>query len=439
MTAPPSRTRAWTNGSVYSPTDPFATAILISGPTVAWVGSDDAARAMAGPDATPGDLRAAVVTPAFVGHHRVPPLERDTSGVDDRGEDTGGAAAQGSDGRNGADGATGAGGPARPASEGAPALPAAEGIPDPHALPRACQGYGAVELVSCDLRALDQAAARVTADGARPLPILVRAASSQEDLDPSTLPSSSLGFDAAAQDDTDSLRAAAREHLVACTRAGLQAVLVLPSCPGPVESPGEMAASEAASSAGARVDALLDAAAEAQESTGQRAFRARGHRLVGVGALDDVQCERLATLGLAVSCHAGVAPLRELSRAGVPVTLMTDAANPWSAVKAALEAPHERLRTSARAAVLALTRGAWRVQPGETPLAGQLAPGSEATLAVWDAESVMVQQAQGTGSSWSTDPRARTPVLPALDDARLPRCEATVVAGALVSGDEPRP
>ena len=121
------------------------------------------------------------------------------------------------------------------------------------------------------------------------------------------------------------------------------------------------------------------------------------------------------------------------------MTLLTDAANPWSAVKSALEAPHERLRTSARAAFLALTRGAWRVQPGAAPLAGQLAPGSEATLAVWDAESVMVQQAQGTGSSWSTDPRARTPVLPALDDARLPRCEATVVAGTLVSGDEPRP
>ncbi|HBH56110.1 MAG TPA: hypothetical protein DDY46_05760, partial [Kocuria sp.] len=63
----------------------------------------------------------------------------------------------------------------------------------------------------------------------------------------------------------------------------------------------------------------------------------------------------------------------------------------------------------------------------------------EAMLAVWDAESVVVQQAQGTGASWSTDPRARTPVLPALDDSRLPRCEATVVAGELVSGQSPRP
>lgn len=58
---------------------------------------------------------------------------------------------------------------------------------------------------------------------------------------------------------------------------------------------------------------------------------------------------------------------------------------------------------------------------------------------MWDAESVMVQQAQGTGASWSTDPRARTPVLPSLDDSRLPLCEATMVAGTLVSGEEPRP
>ena len=72
MRAAQPSTRVWTNGSVYSPADPFATAILTEGPTVAWVGSDDAARAMAGPGAEVGDLRAAVVTPAFVAHCRVP-------------------------------------------------------------------------------------------------------------------------------------------------------------------------------------------------------------------------------------------------------------------------------------------------------------------------------------------------------------------------------
>jgi len=376
---------------VYSPADPFATAILTEGPTVAWVGSDDAARAMAGPGAEVGDLRAAVVTPAFVAHCRVP-------------------------------------------DPGAPAA----------SLPGTAQGYGAVELLGADLEALADAAARVRADGARALPVLVRAATGDADIDPSALPSPALGLELPGGHHGAELAAAVRGHLQACTRAGIQAVLVL----GSDASGGQGAAASQqltgevtgpAEDASGVVDTVLDAVAEAAERVGERAFRARGHRLVGVGALREEQCERLATLGLTLSCHAGAAPLRDLSRAGVPVTLISAQDNPWRTVKAALEAPHERLRTSARAAFLAMTRGAWRAHPGSAPLAGQLAPGAEATLAVWDAESVMVQQAQGTGASWSTDPRARTPVLPALDDSRLPRCEATVVAGELVSGQSPRP
>ena len=422
MTAAQQHTRVWLNGSVYSPADPFATALLVTGSTLAWVGSDDAARSVAGPQAVPGDLRAAVVTPAFVAHHRVTGASRDTG-----------------------------------------SLPCTE------------QGYGAVELLGADAEALAAAAEQVAADGAHALPVLVRPVTGEADVAASELPSPALGFDAAAYTDPAALRDAARRHLVACTRAGIQAVLVLPGHPSGVHSsggsstagggaasgaattvgagsagsspasdtPGDGAAASSCDQAGTAPDAvtnaLLEAARGAREETGERAFRARGHRLVGVGPLDDEQCRRLAELNLTVSCRAGAAPLRELSRAGVPVTLMTDASNPWSAVKDALEAPEERLRTSARAAFLALTRGAWRAHPGGSALAGQLVPGAEATLAVWDAESVMVQQAQGTGASWSTDPRARTPVLPALDDARLPRCEATLVAGELVAGTEPRP
>lgn len=398
--------RVWVNGSVYSPADPFATAVLLDGATVAWVGSDDAARAMAGADVTPGDLRAAVVTPAFVAHHRV-------------------------------DGS--------------------------RQLPRAEHGYGAVELLSSDPDALDAATREVRADGLHALPVLVRRARDTEQLDPPALPSPTLGFDAAPFGDPAALADAAREHLVACARAGLQAVLVLPpsedgssdeggpsgdgssgegstgDVPCENRSAGTAGQDAASSSEDPRVDALLDAADAATQELGGRAFHARGHRIVGVERLSEAQCERLAGLAITVSCEPGRAPLRDLSRAGVPVTLMTDDPNPWTAVKAALEAPDEHLRTSARAAFLALTRGVWRAHRGGTPLAGQLAPGAEATLAVWDAESVMVQQAQGTGASWSTDPRARTPVLPALDDSRLPRCEATVVAGTLVSGVEPRP
>ncbi|RKQ36324.1 amidohydrolase family protein [Kocuria tytonis] len=392
-------TRVWVNGSVYSPADPFATAVLLAGATVAWLGSDDAARAMAGPGVTPGDLRAAVVTPAFVAHHRVPdrlPVDADAAGPGDD----------------------------------------ADAAPAP---PRTSQGYGAVELLGSDPEALAAATERVLADGAHALPVLIRAATQEQELDASDLPSPALGLDAGTLPALPALRESAREHLVACTRAALQAVLVLPLTEGDPHGAMPDGAGAAASSGDDRLDALLEAAEAAQEHVGERAFRARNHRIVGVGGASEEQCRRMAALSLTASCIPGRAPLRDLSRAGVPVTLMTEDPEPWAAVKAALEAPHERLRTSARAAFLGLTRGAWRARPGAQPLAGQLVPGAEATLTVWDAESVMVQQAQGTGASWSTDPRARTPVLPALDDARLPRCEATVVAGRLVAGTEPRP
>ncbi|NYI68400.1 amidohydrolase family protein [Spelaeicoccus albus] len=52
-------------GDVYSPADPFATAMLIDGDSVAWVGSDEAARAV-GDSAEVVELDGALVTPAFV-------------------------------------------------------------------------------------------------------------------------------------------------------------------------------------------------------------------------------------------------------------------------------------------------------------------------------------------------------------------------------------
>ena len=62
-------------GSVYSPADPFATAVLVERGVVAWVGSDEAAASMARVGASGGggvgvvDLAGALVTPAFVDAH----------------------------------------------------------------------------------------------------------------------------------------------------------------------------------------------------------------------------------------------------------------------------------------------------------------------------------------------------------------------------------
>ncbi|MDP9397919.1 MAG: amidohydrolase family protein, partial [Actinomycetota bacterium] len=56
-------------GSVYSPADPFATAMLVEDETVAWLGAEGAAAAHAdGADAVV-ELDGALVTPAFVDAH----------------------------------------------------------------------------------------------------------------------------------------------------------------------------------------------------------------------------------------------------------------------------------------------------------------------------------------------------------------------------------
>src|SRR4051812_49564292 len=56
-------------GAVYSPDDPFATALMVDGDTVAWTGSDEAATAQAASADAVVDLQGALVTPAFVDAH----------------------------------------------------------------------------------------------------------------------------------------------------------------------------------------------------------------------------------------------------------------------------------------------------------------------------------------------------------------------------------
>ena len=60
-------TTLYRRGRVRSPADPFATALLVDGDTVAWVGSEGAADAL-GADVTV-DLDDAWVAPAFVDAH----------------------------------------------------------------------------------------------------------------------------------------------------------------------------------------------------------------------------------------------------------------------------------------------------------------------------------------------------------------------------------
>jgi predicted amidohydrolase YtcJ len=118
---------------------------------------------------------------------------------------------------------------------------------------------------------------------------------------------------------------------------------------------------------------------------------------------------------------------------GVPVCLGSDSPvtrmSPWQSVRACIMHASPEERISARAAFLAHTRAGWRAVGAANPLLGQLVPGAPATYAVWEVEELMVQTPDSRLQSWSTDPRAGTPLLPALDTGNEPRCLETVHRG----------
>jgi predicted amidohydrolase YtcJ len=235
-----------------------------------------------------------------------------------------------------------------------------------------------------------------------------------------------------------------REHVVASTRAGLQA--------------GFHAIGDAA------LTAVLDGYAAAAQEVGLDVLRAARHRVEHVELPLPRHVEQMAQLGLVASVQPvfdarwggpdglyarrlgqertrDANPLAALAAAGVPLALGSDAPvtplDPWGAVRAAVRHFTPASRLSARAAFSAHTRGGWRAARIDD--AGELVPGAPATFAVWDLPGELVVQAPDERvSAWSTDPRAGVAGLPDLsgDD---PVCRRTVVRGRTVwstSGDQ---
>lgn len=199
------------------------------------------------------------------------------------------------------------------------------------------------------------------------------------------------------------------------------------------------------------LDALDLAAAE----VGEQRVRAAGHRLEHVEMADAADLARLAKYSITVSAQpafdaawggagklyeerlgarsAAMNPFASFYSKGVPVCFGSDSPvtplRPWSSVRACLEHSNPDERVSARAAFLGHTRAGWRASKQRNPLMGQLVPGAPASFAVWEVEELMVQVADDRVQSWSTDPRARTPLLPALDSGSDPACLQTVREG----------
>lgn len=229
--------------------------------------------------------------------------------------------------------------------------------------------------------------------------------------------------------------AEAAAHLAACSLLGIQAGFHVIGDAG--------------------LDAALDALDLAAAEVGEQRVRAAGHRFEHVELADAAAISRLAHYSVSVSAQPvfdalwgggdrlyqqrlgsrrlGMNAFGSLYAAGVPICFGSDSPvtplRPWSSVRACLQHTNPAEQISARAAFLGHTRAGWRAARYPNPMAGQLVPGAPASFAVWEVEELMVQVADGRVQSWSTDPRARTPLLPALDTGSDPACLLTVRDG----------
>lgn len=226
-------------------------------------------------------------------------------------------------------------------------------------------------------------------------------------------------------------------HVVACTRAGLQA--------------GFHAIGDAA------LDRVLTGVAGAARAVGVDAVRAARHRLEHAEALDADAVRAMAEHGLVASVQpafdarwggpdgmyvrrlgaeraAGLNPYAALAAAGVALALGSDSPvtplDPWGTVRAAVHHRTPGSGLSARAAFAAHTRGGWRAARQDG--VGDLVPGAPAAFAVWQVPGeLVVQTPDDRIAGWSTDPRAGVAGLPDLD-APDPVCLRTVVDGRTV-------
>jgi predicted amidohydrolase YtcJ len=231
----------------------------------------------------------------------------------------------------------------------------------------------------------------------------------------------------------------ATEHVVACTRTGLQAGF---------HCIGDEAVQVAVAAMGRAADRL-----------GRNPLVAARHRLEHVEMITPDLITEMARLGVVASIQPRfdefwggedgmyaarvgaerartMNPFATMARAGVVLALGSDSPvtplGGWEAVRAAAHHHTPEHSLTVRAAFAAATRGGWRAARIDD--AGVLAPGMLATYAIWDVPGDLVVTAPDERvAAWSTDPRSGVPGLPDLAaDTDLPTCLRTVVRGRTV-------
>ncbi|TDS84670.1 hypothetical protein [Nesterenkonia aurantiaca] len=401
--------RLLTNGTIHSPSEPYADAMLVEDGLIAWVGSDETAAERSDPDLVIQDLDRALVAPAFVGWVDVA-----------------------------APGAEEGSGTPEPSSSSVETDSWEDRI-TAELDETAAQGCGAARLnIDLPVSALSDAEAAQASLNAS-----FRAAADHRVRAYPVLTLTGLG-DSGVADRLDAVRGAAELLRTVDAIIGRPAALQLPA-----EDVLEhllsirIAVALAQRQLILRVEQPSDPAvvvAALVESTAEMRAKRQSPpgglptMLHGFDSASREDWELLLNTGVQVVLR-GRGHLATALSVGVPVSAVAEAGHhPWAAVSAHVH--HEDDPVSVRAAFNAQTRGAYRSLPessGTPATSAQLDPGARATYALWEVDSLAVQTPDSRTAAWSTDVRARTPLLPYLDGETLPTLIATVIDGMTVT------
>lgn len=152
-------------------------------------------------------------------------------------------------------------------------------------------------------------------------------------------------------------------------------------------------------------------------------------RLDGVADLTENHISQLSSMNVALGFTSAPAlqqsALKSAIAAGITSML---GSNPtqnagllgWELALSMVSAGESDHQLSARATFAAMTKACFRGMGHRNPLMGQLVPQAPATYCRWRADQLMVQTPDSRVAAWSTDPRARIPLLPVLEAGNLP-------------------
>lgn len=360
------------HGIVHSPTDPYATALIVEAGTVAWLGGDDTAAAFLRDGMTEHDLDGAVLAPLFVD-----PLTSSPAGA------------------------------------------AARGI----GLATVLRGWDGDRTLRASASDQPESHREEAGDAAQEAAVVGYRALEEVDGEPSA--GVWIAADLLAAPDLE-------QAVITAVQAGEQVYLV----PSDLADPDGVAAAQSAALAALRAAEKACGIPAIGRTRPRLAVGApltaeEDHFLAGLAASVTAVVDAAGRTGAPVATLlAGAVPVC-LSLAGdanpwAAVRAALHHPDPEQGVSA---------RSAFTAATRTGLRALSDTPAARVELPARLSVSAPATFGVWEADAVTVQAPDGRVAAWSTDTRAGTPLLPSLDRGEdLPRLRACWIDGRQVLG-----